>query len=80
MMTLSFHFKILEQFVPIMNTSASILINKLRQEADRNGGVVTDLRPFILRAALDVICETAMGERVNAQDDPDSQYIKSVYR
>ena len=80
MLTPTFHFKILEKFVPVMNRNARILIDKLEQEADKNDGIVNDLRPFILRAALDVICETAMGESVHAQDDPDSQYINSVYR
>lgn len=80
MLTPTFHFKILEEFVPVMNKNGRILIQKLDQEAEQNDGVIKDLRPFILRAALDVICETAMGEEVRAQDDPDSQYIRAVYR
>lgn len=80
MLTPSFHFKILEEFAPIMNKNGRILIRKLDQEAEQNEGIVKDVRSFILRAALDVICETAMGESVHAQDDPDSQYIRAVYR
>ena len=79
LLTPSFHFRILEQFVPVMSKNGRILVRNLEQEASRNGGIVADLAPFILLCALDVICETAMGESINAQSNRESKYIKAVH-
>lgn len=80
MLTPAFHFQILEQFVPVMSRNGKILANKLEKEAAANSGIVRDLGPFILLCALDVMCETAMGEQINAQSDPNGEYIKAVHR
>ena len=77
--TPSFHFKILESFVPVMNANAKILVDILKEEASANQNIVKDLRKPILHCALDIICETAMGKKMNAQRDPDGKYIKAIY-
>lgn len=79
LLTPSFHFKILEQFVPVMSRNGKILVQRLEQEAFQNNGLIRDLSQFILPCALDVICETAMGQRIDAQSHPDGEYIKAVY-
>ncbi|KAH8365889.1 hypothetical protein KR093_006911, partial [Drosophila rubida] len=63
--TPTFHFSILEQFVEVFDQQSNICIERLQQQAD--GSTTFDVYPFICLAALDIIAETAMGTKVNAQ-------------
>ena len=80
LLTPAFHFRVLEQFLPIINKCGKILTDKLEDMAKQNDGVVTDFHEPVLNCALDVICETAMGISVNAQLEPESDYVKAVKR
>lgn len=74
--TNSFHFKILEGFVEIFDKNSSVFVNNLKQF----DGQVINVFPKIALCALDVICETAMGVKMNAQIDSESDYVKSVHK
>lgn len=60
-----------------MNENCDTFINNLNDYA-KNGKEV-DIFKKIGLCALDIICETAMGENINAQNEPDSEYIKAVF-
>lgn len=79
MLTPSFHFNILEDFVPTMRTNTKTMI-RLMEEARIASpeGKIHDVSDFILKAALDIICETAMGVSVHAQTNPKNEYIEAV--
>lgn len=74
MLTPTFHFKILEDFLLVMNEQSQILVNNLSEKAD--GKTTIDMFPHITYCALDIICESAMGRNINAQGKSDSPYIK----
>uniref|UniRef100_W8BYC8 Cytochrome P450 4d2 n=3 Tax=Ceratitis capitata TaxID=7213 RepID=W8BYC8_CERCA len=74
--TPTFHFKILEQFVEIFDQQSAVLVEKLNRHAD--GKSVVNVSPFICLMALDVIAETAMGTKVNAQMNPQFPYVRAV--
>lgn len=78
LLTPAFHFQILEKLMPVFNRCAKIFINKLEQEVAANG-FVSNMSPHVLLCTLDVIGETAMGERINAQSDPDAMYAKMIH-
>uniref|UniRef100_A0A3Q3VRL8 aromatase n=1 Tax=Mola mola TaxID=94237 RepID=A0A3Q3VRL8_MOLML len=77
MLTPTFHFSILTDFLEVMNEQTDILVEKLGKQAGKG--------PFncfnqITLCALDIICETAMGRKIYAQNNSDSEYVKSVYK
>ncbi|XP_041778262.1 cytochrome P450 4d2-like [Anopheles merus] len=76
--TPTFHFKILESFVTVFNREAELLIEKLGQNAD--AGREFDIYEPISLYALDSICETSMGVEINAQHNPENQYVRDVKR
>ncbi|XP_012266584.2 cytochrome P450 4c3 [Athalia rosae] len=75
-LTPTFHFKILEDFTEVFTEQAEILVEKISKEV---GNESFDIFPYINHCALDIICETAMGRRIFAQNDTESIYVKAVY-
>ncbi|KAL4622360.1 cytochrome P450 4V2-like [Arapaima gigas] len=77
MLTPTFHFSILSEFLEVMNEQAEILTEKLEKQV---GLLPFDCFSYITLCALDIICETAMGKKIFAQDNSDSDYVCSVYK
>uniref|UniRef100_A0A2C9JRX5 Cytochrome P450 n=1 Tax=Biomphalaria glabrata TaxID=6526 RepID=A0A2C9JRX5_BIOGL len=76
MLTPTFHFNILHDFVYVFNQQTRVLLDKLKVKAKTG--------PFnmfqdITLCALDIIAETAMGKTIDAQLT-DSDYVYAVYR
>uniref|UniRef100_A0A147BND3 Putative cytochrome p450 4v2-like protein n=1 Tax=Ixodes ricinus TaxID=34613 RepID=A0A147BND3_IXORI len=76
MLTPAFHFRILEDFLPIMNEQGEIFARALQGHTH----AVFDITKFVTACTLDIICETAMGVKVNAQTNPSSAYVSNIYR
>ncbi|GIY91175.1 cytochrome P450 4c3 [Caerostris darwini] len=76
--TSAFHFRILENFVSVFDCQAKYLVKKLQAATRENNSL--DIVPYITMCTLDIICETAMGLKIKAQDNNDSIYIKAMHR
>ncbi|KAG8592188.1 hypothetical protein GDO81_000430 [Engystomops pustulosus] len=76
MITPSFHFAILAEFLEVMNEQSKILVEKLSSRAGKGS---FNCFMDVTLCALDIICETAMGRKIQAQSNSDSDYIKAIY-
>lgn len=78
--TPTFHFSILEQFLETFDKNGFKLIEKIKDKVKVGEGQVVDVYPFINACTLDIICETAMGIELNSMDEKNSDYVKAVVR
>ena len=78
LITPSFHFNILQDFLDVMNEQSQIMIGNIKNQLAEKQKI--DVGKAVTMCALDTICETAMGQAVNAQNEDDSAYVKSIYR
>lgn len=56
MLTPSFHFRILEDFLPTINSETRTFVKVLEERRLGNNGIIDDISKPILMCALDVIC------------------------
>lgn len=93
-LTPAFHFKILEQFVAVFNKETDVMVANLRKHEDGKEfdiySYVTLMaldsicgmfgRISYCDCRFDILysVETSMGTSVNAQNDPDNDYVRNV--
>ncbi|KAK7579877.1 hypothetical protein V9T40_000506 [Parthenolecanium corni] len=76
-LTPAFHFSILNNMTDTISRNSEILIEKLASEVDSDQ---FDIMPYLSSCTLDIICETAMGIRLNTQSGMSKEYIHSVHK
>lgn len=74
-LTHAFHFRILDDFTNVFDAQADVLIQKL---AAKCGGPTFNIGSFVTLYTLDVICETAMGIKVDAQLNTGNDYVRDI--
>jgi len=77
MLTPAFHFKILEDFMQVMNQQCKILCDKLEEKTNEEE---FNVYPMVTHCALDIICETAMGKKLNSQENSNTPYVEALYK
>ncbi|GFW21923.1 cytochrome P450 4V2 [Trichonephila clavipes] len=77
LLTPCFHFRILEDFMPIFNDNSLILVRKLRTLQNEE---YVDIMSLIVLCTLDIVCETVMGARIGAQSGENPDYVKAVHK
>ena len=72
--TPTFHFKILQQFVDVFNQQNRVFVNKLKEKKSLEP---FDIYDMVTLMSLDIICQTSMGVELKAQIT-NSQYAQTV--
>ncbi|KAG8226957.1 hypothetical protein J437_LFUL009508 [Ladona fulva] len=75
-LTPAFHFKILEKFVPIFVERSKKLAQQLEVETTTGGPF--NVVPYISQCTLEVICESAMGIKLDKNDTRLQEYFKAI--
>ena len=76
--TPAFHFEVLHRFLDVMNEQSEVMIQRLELLADNKDTL--DIFDYVTACALDIVCETAMGRKVNAQAVVGhTEYVEAVY-
>ncbi|GFY45250.1 cytochrome P450 4c3 [Trichonephila inaurata madagascariensis] len=78
LLTPSFHFRILDEFIPIFNEQANIFASKIAANMEITPWI--DIAPLASLCTLDIICETAMGKKLKAQINSESPYVKALHQ
>ncbi|KAF9416790.1 hypothetical protein HW555_005920 [Spodoptera exigua] len=69
-----FHNKIVEEYLGVIAEQADVLIERLSERVD---GKQFDVLKYITACTLDIVFETAMGERMDVQHSPDTPYLRA---
>uniref|UniRef100_A0A0N4ZXQ8 Cytochrome P450 4V2 n=1 Tax=Parastrongyloides trichosuri TaxID=131310 RepID=A0A0N4ZXQ8_PARTI len=78
LLTPTFHFNILKEFMKVFNNESKILVGELSKNTNIEGDF--DVFPYMKRCALDIICDTSMGRKVNAQTNHNHPYVLAVQK
>lgn len=70
-----FHSKFFDHFVNVFSRHSVALVDKLKSSGDDDA---VDILQLVYLTALDSICEVGCGERINALNDSDSEYVKAI--
>lgn len=73
-LTPAFHFKIIDEFNPIINRHARIMCDKMKTTLNME---VTNCVSTLSACALDTICETSMGVDMKTQSSGENNFTKS---
>ncbi|XP_072944883.1 cytochrome P450 4c3-like [Epargyreus clarus] len=69
-----FHNRIIEDYIDVFGEQGSVLVNRLEE---RLGKSEFDAFKYITSCMLDIVFETAMGEKMDVQHNPDTPYLRA---
>ena len=76
LLTPTFHVDMLDAYMKVIDEEGVKLTNILNKKLDAGGNI--DIERNFLLCTLDIICRTAMGTTINAQENSDSPYVKAL--
>ncbi|GBM55659.1 Cytochrome P450 4C1 [Araneus ventricosus] len=76
LVTPTFHFSILDTFIPVFQKQANVLISKIQSHIQEPW---IDIVPLMSLCTLDIICETAMGVSMNLLSGENCDYSEAMH-
>ncbi|KAG8196950.1 hypothetical protein JTE90_009009 [Oedothorax gibbosus] len=77
LLTPAFHFRILDEFIPLFNEHAKLFAKILANKMETNTYI--NIAPLTSLCTLDIICETAMGKKIDALVHSESPYVVALH-
>ncbi|XP_075980564.1 cytochrome P450 4V2-like [Anticarsia gemmatalis] len=69
-----FHNKVVEEYLGVIAEQANVLVKRLDEQ---DGKEEFDILKYVTACTLDIVFETAMGERMDVQHCPDTPYLRA---
>ncbi|KAL4703539.1 hypothetical protein ACJJTC_010159 [Scirpophaga incertulas] len=69
-----FHHRIIEDYIDVFGQQSAILLQRLEEQV---GKPEFDIYKYITSCMLDIVYETAMGEKMDVQHNPDTPYLRA---
>lgn len=76
MLTPAFHFRVLESCMTIFNDQARVLLHKLHESSHLD---YVDIFPMMIHCSLDILCESAMGIKLQSQETSKYHYVQNLH-
>uniref|UniRef100_A0A2S2QDA3 Cytochrome p450 n=1 Tax=Sipha flava TaxID=143950 RepID=A0A2S2QDA3_9HEMI len=77
LLTNTFHFKVLENYMPSLNDHSRSLVKNLIR-ASENGEPLAEIDEHVTLCALDIVCETIMGVHLRSQEGKSIDYVNAI--
>ncbi|XP_050437855.1 cytochrome P450 4C1-like [Adelges cooleyi] len=77
LLTNTFHFKILETYLPSFNKHAHTLVQNLGK-ASKNDELIANISSHVTLCALDIVCETILGVSLRSQEGQSTDYVNAI--
>ncbi|XP_045774553.1 cytochrome P450 4C1-like [Maniola jurtina] len=69
-----FHSRIIDDFIDVFGEQGNVLVTRLKERLDKPK---FDVFKYITSCMLDIVFETAMGEKMDVQHNPDTPYLRA---
>uniref|UniRef100_A0A0K0FEI4 Cytochrome P450 4V2 (inferred by orthology to a human protein) n=1 Tax=Strongyloides venezuelensis TaxID=75913 RepID=A0A0K0FEI4_STRVS len=76
LLTPTFHFNMLKRYFEAYNTESRLMVKSFEKFAE--SGEEVEIFNIVKRMSLDIICDTAMGVKINTIDKPNNPYLLAV--
>ncbi|CAG4952015.1 unnamed protein product [Colias eurytheme] len=69
-----FHNRIIEDYINVFGEQGTILVKQMKEKVNKPE---FDVYKYVTSCMLDIVFETAMGEKMDVQHNPDTPYLRS---
>ncbi|GBP16727.1 Cytochrome P450 4c3 [Eumeta japonica] len=69
-----FHNRVVEEYISVITEQTAALVRQLEERVDKGE---FDILKYISSCTIDIMFETAMGERMDVQHSPDTEYLRA---
>ncbi|CAB3253367.1 unnamed protein product [Arctia plantaginis] len=69
-----FQNKVVKEYLEVISEQVNVLLQRLNEQTDKKE---FDILKYVTACTLDIVFQTAMGERMDVQNSPDTPYLRA---